>query len=276
MFGKSYINKIFIDSRHKTSASASDSDFVVELNENIELSDGIGCIVTDITLPHTWYNVNENNNIFYFRTVVNSISNDYLITLPVENYNFYNLRDRLLSLMNDVVSVEAFDVQVYVQAGTLTISVLLAGWTLQVFNDNDLSTRVSGTWRGPFYDVSNIKSVNTMLRINALPLRSYNSVTPSVTGFVDLLAFHSVYLTSTKLSNYCNLGPASQRNVLKKVVVSSNFGEVNTNTDVWSDDRVNVSNLTLKLIDFQLRDAYGNVINLNGSHVTFSLLFVKM
>ena len=195
MFGKSYINKIFIDSRYKTSSSASDSDFVVELNENIELSDGIGCIVTDIMLPHTWCNVNENNNIFYFRTVVNGISNDYLITLPVENYNFYNLRDRLLSLMNDVVSVEAFDVQVDVQAGTLTISVLLAGWTLQVFNDNDLSTRVSGTWRGPFYDVSNIKSVNTMLRINALPLRSYNSTTPYVTGFVDLLAFHSVYLT---------------------------------------------------------------------------------
>ena len=118
MFGKTYINKIFIDSRYKTSSSASDSDFVVELNENIELSDGIGCIVTDITLPHTWYNVNENNNNFYFRTVVNSISNDYLITLPVENYNFYNLRDRLLSLMNVVVSVGAFDVQVDVQAGT--------------------------------------------------------------------------------------------------------------------------------------------------------------
>ena len=106
-------------------------------------------------------------------------------------------------------------------------------------------------------------------------MQTYSSATPYTTGCIDLLPLHSVCLTSTKLSNYSNLGPAGQRNVIKKIVITSGFGDVNTNLDLWNDDRVDVSGLSIKLIDFQLRDAFGNVIDLNGGHVSFSLCFVK-
>ena len=46
--------------------------------------------------------------------------------------------------------------------------------------------------------------------------------------------------------------------------------------DAWRDDKVNVGGLSLKLSDFQVRDAYGNIIDLNGAHMPFSLLFVRM
>ena len=273
MFGKTYINKLFIDSRFKKSYSKSNSDFIIEINENLELGENIGCIVTDITLPHTWYNINSNLNSFYFRTIVNSTWTDYMVTLPSENYNFFNLRDRLEELMNAAVGSTAFDVQADVQAGTLTISILNSGW---VFSDNELTNQVNGTWRGPFYDINNLKSINDMIRINGSTFQIYDTNNSFKTGFIDLLAYHSIYLTSTKLSNYSNLGPGDQRNVLKKIVVNSSFGEVNVFEGVWSDDKVNVSNLSLKLIDFQLTDAFGNIIDLNGSHVSFSILFVKM
>ena len=105
--------------------------------------------------------------------------------------------------------------------------------------------------------------------------RYINSTIPYTTGCVDLLPLHSVYLTSTKLSNYSNLGPGGQRNVIKDIVITSGFGDVNTDLDLWNDDRVDVSGLSVKLLDFQLRDAFGNVIDLNGGHVSFSLCFVK-
>ena len=151
---------------------------------------------------------------------------------------------------------------------------LNADLQFQIFADPDLSTTVNGTWRGPFFQPSNLKSINSVLRLNGRQLQIYNSTIPYTTGCVDLLPLHSVYLTSTKLSNYSNLGPGGQRNVIKKIVITSGFGDVNTNLDLWSDDRVDVSGLSIKLLDFQLRDAFVNVIDLNGGHVSFSLCFV--
>ena len=277
MFGKSYINKIFVDSRYKTSSSNNDSDFVVELNENVELNEGVGCVITDITLPHTWYNVNQNNNNFFWRTINGSGPVDYVTTLTPQNYTIYDLAKALQTDMNRQTGLltNGFSVEADVQAGTLIISV---GTTLQfmIFNDVDLGSRVNGTWRGPFFNSSNLKSMNSMLRINGLALRVYDQNTSFSTGFVDLLPFHSLYITSTKLSNFNNMGPGPQRNVVKKVLVNSNFGEVNTFDYVFSEDKVDVSNITLRLLDFQIRDAFGNIIDLQGASVSFAILFVKM
>jgi len=275
MFGKTYLNKIFIDSRYKTENSASDSDFVVELNETIELSGFTGCIVSDITLPHTWYNINSLNSSFYFRTTLDGVSTDYTAILPTQNYNLYELAVGLTDAMNAHAGGATFKVESDKQEGTLKINMLIPGLQIQIFTDSDLSTRVNGTWRGPFFQPSNLKSLNSVLRINGKQLQTYTSTTPYTTGCVDLLPLHSVYLTSTKLSNYSNLGPAGQRNVIKKIVITSGFGDMNTSLDLWNDDRVDVSGLSIKLLDFQLRDAFGNVIDLNGGHVSFSLCFVK-
>ena len=111
-----------------------------------------------------------------------------------------------------------------------------------------------------------------MLRINNRTNDPFTSTTAFKTGFVDLQPLHSIYITSTKVSKYSNLGPSGQRNVLKKMVVSSNFGEVNTYDYAFQEDAVNLSGLTLKVLDFQIRDYAGNVIDLNGAHVSFSLL----
>jgi len=277
MFGKSYINKHFVDSRYKTSSSSSDSDFVVELNENVELNDGVGCVITDISIPHTWHNINENNNNIFFRLVDNLVSTDYVVTLTPQNYTIYDLAKALESGMNQQAGFTSngFTVEADVQAGTIVISIATT-MKFTIFNDNDLSTRVNGTWRGPFFNWSNLKSMNSMLRINALPSRLYDQTISFSTGFVDLLPFHSLYITSTKLSNFNNLGPGPQRNVVKKVIVNSAFGEVNTFDYVFSEDKVDVSNLSLKLLDFQIRDAFGNIIDLQGASESFAILFVKM
>ena len=275
-FGRSYTNKIFIDSRFKTPESVSDSDFTIELPENVELPDFTGGIVTDITLPHTWYNVSSNNNRLFFRRVVDNVSTDFMAELTPQNYDIFELAAALEDRMNTVVGSQAFEVTSDVQAGCLVIQVLPATWAVDVFSDGELQTRVNGTWRGPLYDVSNIKSLNSMLRINNRINDPFTSTSSFRTGFVDLQPLHSIYFTSTKVSNYSNLGPNGQRNVLKKMVVNSNFGEVNTYDYAFQEDAVNLSGLTLKLIDVQIRDYAGNIIDLNGAHVSFSLLFVKM
>jgi len=106
MFGSSYVNKIFIDSRFKTPESNSDSDFTIELSENIELADNIGCIVTDVTIPHTWFNINQLNNGLYFRYD----ADDYQVRLPAKNYNIYELATGIQAVMNEAVGDNIFEV----------------------------------------------------------------------------------------------------------------------------------------------------------------------
>ena len=48
------INKIYIDSRHKTTSSKSDSDFEIQLKEAINLPDNCVCVVSDVVFKeHT-------------------------------------------------------------------------------------------------------------------------------------------------------------------------------------------------------------------------------
>jgi hypothetical protein len=203
---------------------------------------------------------------------------DYLVRLEPKTYDIYTLSAALEKVMNvatNAVRVDAFSVTPDANAGTITLGVD-GTTTFTIYNDNDLSTRVNGLWDGDFYSPQNPMSINTVLRINGRALSVYNANRFYVTGFVDLQPLHSLYLASNRLSTYSNLGPASQRNILKKILISTDFGEVNTSMGAWHDDKVNVGGLNLKLLDFQLRDAYGNIIDLNGAHITFSLLFVRM
>ena len=202
---------------------------------------------------------------------------DYLIPLTPRKCNI-TLAVALEEGMNEAtntVLVDPFTITPDADAGTITIGVGGAV-TFTIFNDTDLSTRVNGTWAGEFYSPQNPTSINTVLRINGKTLQLYDVNTFYTTGFVDLQPLHSLYLASNRLSTYSNLGPASQRNILKKILITSDFGEVNTSMGAWHDDKVNVGGLSLKLLDFRLLDAYGNTIDLNGARITFSLLFVKL
>ena len=204
--------------------------------------------------------------------------NDYLIRLTPRKYDIYTLATALEEGMNEAanaVAVDPFTATPNADAGTITIGVDGAV-TFTIYNDIDLSTRVNGQWTGEFYSPQNPMSINTVLRTNGKALGVYNANTFYTTGFVDLQPLHSLFLASNRLSTYSNLGPASQRNILKKILITSDFGEVNTSMDAWHDDKVNVGGLSLKLLECQLRDAYGNIIDLNAAHITLSLLFVRM
>ena len=62
-----YINKRIVDSRFKTLNSTSNTDFKLELPDNLQMPPYTGCVITDVVIPRTVYNVNTTNNKLYFR-----------------------------------------------------------------------------------------------------------------------------------------------------------------------------------------------------------------
>ena len=215
-----YINKIMVDSRFKTSSSASNTDFTIELNENIMLPDRTGCVVTDIVIPRTWYGVNASNNRVYFRIVSQSGYQDFIITLKPQNYTLFNLATGIVNLMNQTVGSEYFFTTPNPSTGTLQITLTETGATnltgFYIFTDQDLRTRVNNTWRGHYYNFTNLFSINQVLRNDENNFTQYNNNNPFNSGVVDLIAIHSLYITSSTLSTYNNIGPRGE-NILKKL-----------------------------------------------------------
>ena len=61
------IKKIYIDSRFKSSDSASDSDFKIDLPTTLLMPEDTGFYIDDVCVPHTWYPVESgvNNSILF-------------------------------------------------------------------------------------------------------------------------------------------------------------------------------------------------------------------
>ena len=56
------IKKLYIDSRHKTPDSVSDSNFKYELPYTISMPQNACFFITDVCIPYLWRTVNQNEN----------------------------------------------------------------------------------------------------------------------------------------------------------------------------------------------------------------------
>ncbi len=78
------------------------------------------------------------------------------------------------------------------------------------------------------------------------------------------------------LGNFNTVSVAGDRNIIKKIPVTAGHGDVIFDQAVTSMDYLDCSNPSLSRISFQLRDVYGNIINLNGSHILSSIAFARV
>ena len=56
--------KVYIDSSYKVNGTS--SDFSIDLPETAQLEDNMLCQIHEVSIPHSWYSVNNTNNNLYF------------------------------------------------------------------------------------------------------------------------------------------------------------------------------------------------------------------
>jgi hypothetical protein len=61
--------------------------------------------------------------------------------------------------------------------------------------------------------------------------------------------------------------------LLKKIPVTCNAGELIFDSISSANDYLDCSKQTFRRLSFQLKDVYGNTINLHNAQVSFSLVF---
>ena len=276
------IKKIYVDSRFKTNDSVSNSDFKYELKEQIELPDNTVCYVDDISIPHSWYSVEDYNNKLYIGNFNDDLTlNKTKITIPNGNYTGVSLASAIQSLLYKRFPND--DDRVYYESSRgILIFESLREFT--IFTDDEV---MELTYIQPPFavwndvnneqtsapELGNAESINEILR-NTVPKPTS---TKFETEFLDLINTHNIYIHSPSLGfNYNTIGCKGENSIIKKVPVSSGFGYQILDTVVAPHDKIDVSRQNIKTLRFSLKNVFGNTINLHGSNVSFSLIFVTM
>ena len=97
-------------------------------------------------------------------------------------------------------------------------------------------------------------------------------------GFIYLLNVHNIYIYihSTNPGHYNSIGVRGERTIIKQVPVPLGLGYLIPDSVVAPHDKIDVSRQLIKTVQFSSKNVHGNVIDLHGAHVSWSLIFVTM
>ena len=225
------------------------SQYTLYFNQVIECHK---IVITNIIIPHSFYNVNYNNN----RIIVN----DELYLIPVGCYTVQDLMEYLIELFTKLLPVEIIvrpdDVKTSFTYNKKTLKTELGikrfneiiGADFNTYADNlyeikfDTCYELFGFRKGDEYNFGE----NGIL------------VSPNVCNIVSIPA---VYLRSNALHTHF-IYNNSITSILFRMPVNKQFGEYLIHVDYTTDIYLTVQNLTH--LDIRLTDYANNDIDLNG------------
>ena len=263
------IKNVYVDSKYKTSDSLSNSDFKFELKEGLYLPENTVCYIDDISIPHTWYTIEENlNNTLYIVTTiiepgVPTCYKTLALEIPSGNYTGSSLALALQTELQFAEPGHEFVCIYNPTAGSITIrseNVSL----FSILSDSQVPTvTISNSiiWKDrigndKYVDLYNLKSLNEVIR-NSNNSEYNPTTTVGVsefnTGFIDLPNVHNIYTHSSNLGHYNSIGVRGENTIIKKVPVSSSFGYMILDPVVAPHDKIDVSRQMIKTIFFLLK-----------------------
>ena len=124
-------------------------------------------------------------------------------------------------------------------------------------------------------DNNNLQSINGVLRnTEMIPTSLSYMYKEYESGFLDLLNIHNIYIHCPNIGHFNSIGARGENTIIKKVPVSSGFGYLIIDSVISPHDKIDVSRQTIKTLNFSFKNVHGNVIDLHGANVSFSMIFV--
>ena len=258
--------KIYIDTRFKSSDSRSDSDFKIDLPTTLLMPEDTGFYIDDVCIPHTWYTVEtgRNDKLHFGFNSANQI-----VSIPEGNYTTTTVGEAIAAAMNAAITGTTINTffsnwDKLKNTFVITLADSLQTNRFQIFTDVQLKKRNSAAFGS---------SINSLIK--NYTSKGDNNI-PFVSGYIDMIPRRNLYLCCSGLGNFNTVTLNGNRNVVKKIPVNADPGDMIFDQTVTGMDCLDYSGQTLSRISFQLTDAYGNVINLHENHFSFSIVFSRV
>ena len=272
--------KVYIDSSYKVNGTS--SDFTIDLPETVQLEDNMLCQIHEVSIPHSWYSINENNNNLYVMEGIlppetpSGITYRKLI-IPVGNYTANELATQIEASMNTLDSgsrTNSFSVSYLAGLNKIQIISNYPEVIYTVLTDADVLVD-NGERFVETVDANNLKSINKVLGVYTTSGDASTNVVPYITGFIDLTPVKSLYLHCNEISNFNQLTVAGNSSIVKKINVSVPYLGIINDNELSSFDYIDVSNKMLRRLNIRLSDHLNQNVNLNGVDISFALTFFR-
>ena len=283
------VRKLYIDSRFATKGNS--SKFEVDLGESLTLPKDTVAYITSALIPCAWDTVDESNRNFYIleRSSASTFKGR-IVQLTVGPHDSESLRNNLETVLNGpnkIVSGNYTVTRVSASsnasggAAYRYLSIGLSGsgssGTFVVPSQENLQDAM---WYAAWATVYNGMPYNTQHPHSTNELFSFSGAdtydTVHLSSFVDLRSKHSVYIHSPSFGSYSSLGPKGNRTILAKIPVDQSYGSlIKYHASGFSHDYIEIGAGAVRTLQFELRDAYGELLNMQGSNWSMTILFAE-
>jgi hypothetical protein len=258
------------------SDSASDSDFRYQLNKNAFMPVGSEFCIDEINIPYAWNTIERDTNdkLYMSWYATDESAQIYTsITIASKRYNGVELAAELTIKMNLATPI-VWSVVYNTSSNTLTFSSEAVAF-FRLFSDTELGKAPSTAF--PDMNPYDFKSCNDIIQIfgrtGGIGGGAGRTGVPITSGFLNLLNYQDLYLTSATLGNFEIMGVRGESSVIRKICVDSAWGFSIVDKLSHDFDWMSCSKLALSTLDFQLRDVRGKIVPLHGAHLSFTLRF---
>jgi len=236
--------KVFVDSRYAV-LGTSGSSILFEIPGGVELGPNARCFVSEFTAVCAWPTLDDTNR----HQSVLTPGGFYVLSLPGGSYDLDSFADALQAALRDEVD-SGFVVE---RAGVGS-----TGSTQQLLQVSHPT-------------LSFTLPESPLSKIVSWP---QTSAQVHVSGFVDLRRCHSIFVHSPSFGNYNTVAPGGVRTVLCKIPVEVGYGGlVRWSTGGSSFDYIECGVRSLHLLRLELKDSDGNLLDLQGTAFSMTLLF---
>jgi hypothetical protein len=244
--------KVYIDSRYAVRSSGPSIEY--QIPGGLDLRPNTRIWLSEFTCVAAWDTIDASNDRLY--VIEGAVTR--VIHIPHGVYELESLRVVLQDELNNAsktASMGVYDVRLK-STGT-------TGGTHRVY-EVSCSFGLFGLPAGGYSSLERIMSFPT----GATQSQSH------VSGFIDLRRVHSLYIHSTSFAAYNSMGPRNERSIIAKVPVTVGYGGLVTFLSSGSEhDYIEAGVSAISSIQLQLKDAAGELLSLNNTHWSCTLLF---
>ena len=263
------VERLYVDSTFRTPDSQSSSSFKFQLARNIRLPKNTVFFVDDVCIPNTWLTIETDvNDVLYI--VYGGV--ELRVKIAQGQYAASALGTAINAAFSSNATVMGkLTCTTNTAYSSLTIST--TGDTFILPTDDDLkSRRFFATNPDTIYN--DFQNCNDVINNTSGPSPVYSTTKPFSSGFLTLT--HScLYITSPNIGTYTTLGARGESDIIKKVPITSMYGYLVVDSFSSNHDFLDCSDQTLNMLEFQIKDVGGKVVNLHGYNVSFTIVFAQ-
>jgi hypothetical protein len=244
--------KLYIDSRYRSNGSH--SDFTFQLAQSIEVPAGMVAIIDTVSVPNVFQTIDSTRNKLYVDIFQHP---PQVVTLTTGMYNGVTLATELQAQLNAM------------GIGTYTV-----GYSSPTGQLNVLAT---GVGYATFSERSVLRPFDCLEVIGALDNKIVitDGIQLTLPHHVDVASTRVLYLCSSNLGHYSSLGPRGESDILRAIYVDASNGSYIVDRIANPFEFIQCEGQQLQSMRFSLRDGNGQLVDMRGRSIAFSIILLQ-